>query len=50
MRENYVKNTRVNDKFILKGWWQLKKKNKIKEDKRKEKEWYQGRMFGEMKM
>ena len=25
------------------------KKNKIKEDKRKEEEWYQGRMFGEMK-
>ena len=23
--------------------------NKIKEDKRKEKEWYQGRMFKEMK-
>ena len=25
------------------------KRNKIKEDKRKEEEWYQGRMFEEMK-
>ena len=25
------------------------KRNKIKEDKRKEEEWYQGRMFGEIK-
>ena len=25
------------------------KRNKIKEDKRKEEEWYQSRMFGEMK-
>ena len=24
----------------------IKRKNKIKEDKRKEEEWYQGRMFG----
>ena len=25
------------------------KRNKLKEDKRKEEEWYQGKMFGEMK-
>ena len=25
------------------------KRNKIKEDKMKEEEWYQGRMFGEIK-
>ena len=25
------------------------KRNKIKEDKKKEEEWYQGKMFGEMK-
>ena len=25
------------------------KRNKIKEEKRKEEEWYQGRIFGEMK-
>ena len=46
VRENYAKNGKE---------WQIYSKregirrNKIKEEKRKKKEWYQDRMFGEMK-
>ena len=46
VRENYAKNGKE---------WQIYSKregirrNKIKEEKRKKEEWYQDRMFGEMK-
>ena len=46
VRENYAKNGKE---------WQIYSKreairrNKIKEEKRKQEEWYQDRMFGEMK-
>ena len=39
------------EEWMINLYWEDDiKRNKIKEDKKKEEEWYQGRMFGEMKM
>ena len=46
VRENYVKNGK---EWQIYTKMMIIKRNKIKEDKRKEEEWYQGRMSGEMK-